>query len=587
MALQTIQQRILDQLGDTVAGVVAITALMIKDWVNLGIRVIIGRTPTKKCEQLYSTVPSKFAPTTGLALETQKLISVLRDDDDNIPRKCDKVLYEDSESLKDVNSLYAPSKAFPKYVLEPQTDSTILIKVYPVSGSSIATANMVVYLEVDPAVLSVLAGFPEELEPYVDLYAVIQCKIRAMGYYRKLINDQITNILATSTASLVATPFTNQTSVTVTHNNGAYPVVQILDTNGKLMEGVVKHSSLNAFTVHFVDSQSGTIITTISTSIGGDFNDFIASLPTWNTISMGTIPTAPALGADASSLVTSLPPKPTLEADMSSLVSSIPSAPSLEADASEIVALLGAIPTFDGTTITTLADISTDRIIHNLNTAADLIWKEQDATDDLTDDVEGFLGSHDSELAREASNGANVSVNVASEELKTELGKLNNWSDEYNSKLKNFSEQIDAWLGRWKTYTDEDKLKIEKYLADLKVWMEKWKGYTDEDKIKIQKYLADLNVWSAKWKAYAEEDALKISKWQAQVSRYVSEYGADIQNEGTRFNALLSKAKAYLQIAQTRLNITNGYIASVGLFPSEITLLQKQFDVGVANYIGN
>ena len=587
MALQTIQQRVLDQLGDSVAGVMDYTALMIKDWVNLGIRVIINRTPTKKCKLLYGTAPAKFAPTTGLLLESKKIISVLRDDSDGILRKCDEVEYENSSEVFDVNSLYAPSEYKPKFVVEPLTDGTVKIKVFPVSVSSIATAYYVKYIEVDPSSAVTMAGFPEELEPYVDLYAVIQGKIRSLGYYRKLIDDQIDNILATSTATLVTTPFTNQTSVTVTHNNGEYPVVQIIDTNGALIGGVVTHTSQNAFTVTFLNSQSGTIITTISTTTGGDFNDFIASLPTWNTISMGAIPDSPTLEADASSLITSLPTTPSLEADMSSLVSSIPSSPTIEADASGIVALLGAIPTFDGTTTTTLADINTDRIIHNLNTAADIIWTEQDATDAITEDLENFLTKHDSEMVNSAANGANASVNTARTELETELGKLRNWEGEYRSKVQNFSEQITAWLGRWKTYTDEDNIKIKKYLADMEIWMGKWKGYTDEDRIKIEKYLADLQVWLAKWKAFADEDALKLSKWREEVARRVSVYGADITNEGTRFSSELSKARSYLEIAQTRLNITNGYLQSVGLLPNEITSLQKRFDIGIDSYIRN
>lgn len=503
MALQTIQQRILDQLGDTVSGVMEFSALMIKDWVNLGIRVIVGRTPVKKCKQLYSTAPAKFAPTTGITLETSKLISVLRDDGDSIARECREILFEDSEGIDDVNSWFYPSEFKPKFVVEPQTDGTVKLMVYPASVSSIATANYVSYPEVDPASLTTLAGFPEELEPFVDLYAVIQGKIRSLGYYRKKTEDAITAISGTTVVS--NTNFTNQTSVVVTHNLGYYPLVDILDTNGVLIGGVVTHDTAtkNFYTVTFLFSQSGTIITSVPNSSGGDLDLFTGALPTWGTVTMGSMPTAPTL----------------------------------EADASGIVALLGAIPTFDGTTTVTLADINTDRIIHNLNTAADFIWKEQDATDDMTDDTEGFLSTHDSEMAREASNGANVSANIASEELKTELGKLNNWEGEYKSKVANFTAQINAWLGRWKTYTDEDNLKI---------------------------------------KNYAE-----------QVAEIIQTYRADIENESQRFGLAVQKARSYLQSAQIRLGILGNYSQTLTLLPNEITLLQKRFDIGVDSYIRN
>ena len=489
MALQTIQQRILDALGDTVSGVIDLSALIIKDWVNLGIRVIVGRTPVKKCKQLYNTAPSKFAPSTGMTLETAKLISVLRDDSDSIARECKEVLFEDSARIDDVNSLLAPSEFKPLYVIEPQADGTVKLMIYPASASSIGTASYVSYPEVDPNTAVTLAGFPEELEPYVDLYAVIQGKIRALGYYRKLINTEIDAVGGTTVISNTA--FTSQTSVTVTHNQGTYPLVQILDTNGVEIGGEITHNSLNDFTVAFLFSQSGTIITALPNSSGGDLDSFSTALPTWSAVTMGTMPTVPTL----------------------------------EADASGIVALLGAIPTYDGSTTVTLADISTTRIFAALDVAIGLIGTQ--ATD--------FITAHDTEEARESSAAAGVQVGIASEELKTELGKLNNWEGEYKSKVANFSAQIEAWLGRWKTFTDEDNLKLT---------------------------------------AYKEE-----------VVEIIQTYRADIENESIRNTSAIQKARSYLEAAQIRLGIVGGYNQHLALLPNEIVALQKRFDIGVESYI--
>ena len=675
MALQTIQQRVLDQLGDTIGGVMAFTALWVKDQVNLGIRVIINRTPTKKCKHLYGTAPTKFAPTSGLLVETKKIISVLRDDDDSIPRECMEVPYENSAEVNDVNSQYAPSNHIPKFVMEPQTDGTIKIKVYPVSGSNIATANYVKYIEVDPSSATTLAGFPEELEPYVDLYAVIQGKIRSLGYYRKLINDTISNI--TGSVVISTTTFTSQTSVNVIHNAGVMPLVQILDDNDVVIEGEVTHNTVNDFTVAFLFSQTGTIITAIGSASGGDLVSFISTLPTWNAISMGTMPTVPTLEADAGTPPSALPTPPTIVSDISTFIAAnalptpptivsdisvftgvnalptpptivsdistfiganaLPTTPTLEGDASGIVGLLGAIPTYDGTTTNTLADIVVTRIESILNTAADMIWKEQDGTDDISDDVENFLSTHDTEIANAASNGANAAVNTAQAELAKELAKLRNWEGEYKSKVQNFSEQITAWLGRWETYTDEDKIKIqkyiedlnswglhwkaftdedkiaiekysadlrlwdtnwkaytdedkiaiEKYLADLKVWMEHWKAYTDEDKIAIEKYSADLNVWATQCKSFVDEDSLKISIYKEEVTEVIVTYRADIENEAQRFALGIQKSRSHLESAKVRLGIVGTQTQSVQLLPAEISLLQKQFDTGVESYIRN
>lgn len=62
----------------------------------------------------------------------------------------------------------------------------------------------------------------------------------------------------------LTTPFTSQTSVTVTHNFNAYPAVQVIDGGGELLIPLtVTHTSVNAFTVTFVASTSGNIISTI------------------------------------------------------------------------------------------------------------------------------------------------------------------------------------------------------------------------------------------------------------------------------------------------------------------------------------
>lgn len=55
-------------------------------------------------------------------------------------------------------------------------------------------------------------------------------------------------------------PFTDETTVTVTHNLGVYPMVQVMDSSGNVFLPDVKHSSINAFTVTFAEQTTGTII---------------------------------------------------------------------------------------------------------------------------------------------------------------------------------------------------------------------------------------------------------------------------------------------------------------------------------------
>ena len=55
--------------------------------------------------------------------------------------------------------------------------------------------------------------------------------------------------------------FTLQTSVTITHSLGYYPLVQVIDDTGALIAPLTTtHGSVNDFTVTFSTSTSGTII---------------------------------------------------------------------------------------------------------------------------------------------------------------------------------------------------------------------------------------------------------------------------------------------------------------------------------------
>lgn len=69
---------------------------------------------------------------------------------------------------------------------------------------------------------------------------------------------------AAGVSGALTTPFTGQTSVTVTHNFAAYPAVQIIDGTGAVIIPLtIVHASTNAFTVTFTSSTTGNIISTI------------------------------------------------------------------------------------------------------------------------------------------------------------------------------------------------------------------------------------------------------------------------------------------------------------------------------------
>lgn len=67
-----------------------------------------------------------------------------------------------------------------------------------------------------------------------------------------------------TTNSYTTTTFTSQTSVTVTHSFGTYPIVSVFDSNGEvLIPYSIVHTSTNAFVVTFSIITTGTIISSV------------------------------------------------------------------------------------------------------------------------------------------------------------------------------------------------------------------------------------------------------------------------------------------------------------------------------------
>lgn len=106
--------------------------------------------------------------------------------------------------------------------------------------------------------------------------------------------------------SNLVTSFTSQTSVTVTHNFGQYPVVDVLDNTGAVIIPLsIVHNSVDDFTVTFISSTTGNIIASLGGAVtDGDKGDItVASGGTAWTIDNGAVTNAKvATGIDATKL---------------------------------------------------------------------------------------------------------------------------------------------------------------------------------------------------------------------------------------------------------------------------------------------
>ena len=67
--------------------------------------------------------------------------------------------------------------------------------------------------------------------------------------------------LETFLANILLEEFTAQTSVTVVHNFGTFPVIQVLNSlDSMIIPLTITHNSINDFTVTFTSGTTGTIV---------------------------------------------------------------------------------------------------------------------------------------------------------------------------------------------------------------------------------------------------------------------------------------------------------------------------------------
>lgn len=328
------QLRFLDYFGDALAGDLVFDAGMIKDWANQGYRAVVVSVPVSMIPLLSKK--EAFAPDTGVVVETIHIGEVMRKDGAGRFVGCEEVTLSQFNRANHVDSLFYPTLLTPVFVKEPQTDDTTKVKVLP--ASAVATDAEMVYVahtELDPSTATAIAGMPNELEHLVMIYMVIQGKMREAGYARRKSQDELESITGTP-ASVATTAFSNQTSVTVTHNLGFYPIVQVIDGSGNNIDFECKHTSTSELVVSFAVSQSGTIL--VGSRTGGYLATFEGALPSFTApsnpsmpvLSLSSMTTLPSSGIGAVSINSpgslSMPSVPTLPVLALVSMASLPSA---------------------------------------------------------------------------------------------------------------------------------------------------------------------------------------------------------------------------------------------------------------------
>ncbi len=667
--IQTMLLQFFDLLGTTQSNYLNISEDMVDDFVGHGLRDMVQLVRQYNPVKLhhFGVVEEITAQSyDASAVDMDMVLSITRDiviGATTYNKLVRQVPYALRGSLIDIGSKHYAIKADPGGYF----DEADLLTVLPVP-----TANEKAYLEhinipADPDVgtnktIATITNcrFPDSLTRAVLLFAVIQAKLRESGYVRKLGNDHIEAVFGTTVVD--SNVFNNELQIVINHGLGYIPVLTILDVNGVEMTASTTHNNptFTTTTIDFSVAETGTWQISAYTG-GGLLASYIAALPTFSAVTSPTLPTAIVVGnlaAAAKNLPTYVAP------DFSGVVA--PSAPTIGSlTMGNVEALAKALPAYAGmsfaglTTPTALTNsetgmptidalsgvppaIDTSRIYQALTQAGDLVKVGATATDNISDDADSFLATHDSEMVAEASKAAQAAVGVARGEIEAEIAKWQKFGEEtkyavgslgaeanaYNAQVNGIINEFQANINKYiadvdkviKTWIEENKMQIESSATDMKNKVDVYRAeaeadigaFNAEQTAEVQKWNADIQYWAQQNKKvidvnvntnktqidifsaeveervqqYRAETEMDINNYRANAEALIAKYREDVVQEIQRNTVAIDKAVSYLKALEARLGLVRTLFSTGATFIAELKELQTEYIRRVTSFCG-
>ncbi len=179
------ETQVMNKVGEAlITGKLAITTAMLDDWLTEGAQVIISKMPAPLW-RLFAKEDAAFAPTTGLAVESHKIVDVFRNDG-TIDQPCRQIDENMRGRHLDTEDIGYATVTDPNWYVDYSTTATPTLKIIPVSAT--ATIGKVIRLNfptIDASGDSTVNGFPNDLEPLLVDYALMQAKQREASYMRR------------------------------------------------------------------------------------------------------------------------------------------------------------------------------------------------------------------------------------------------------------------------------------------------------------------------------------------------------------------------------------------------------------------
>jgi len=368
----------------------------------------------------------------------------------------------------------------------------------------------------------------------------------------------------------------------------------------------------------------------------GNIEAMVKELPTYAALSFSgtTVPTSPTLPT-AITVGTVVAPQSAPEpanVDFTGIAT-----PALTSQ------LATSVPSISSLT-NAVAGLDSDRIVKALDNASGWIYTQNNAGSGagVTIDTFAKITSHDVALANEATKAAGAYTQTASQEIAHEVAKMQSVSEdikhvigefngnisayqtrvngaiaEYQAEIADYNADIQKMIGQ---FNAESKSDIDKFSADAQHEVSVYKSETDaeiasygaESSALVSKYNADVQSYIAELKRiidtyqaqnklqidlfvaelseriqqYNAETGADIKAYQAEVQAVLGEYGALVNKMTQEYSAGISKANAYLQSANIRLQTGRAYTEQAGVLPNEIIKLDAQFENEVRLFCG-
>ena len=269
MALQTFELQLLDLVGEALAGDLGLDTEFFDDILTNGARVIIGKMPAPLW-RFFGSEPSAFAPTTGIAVENFKIKDVFRNDG-TIDQPCRRIPeFLRGRALDSDEMIYA-TVTDPVYYMDYSTTGTPTLKIIPTSAT--ATKGKIIrvlFPTIDASGDSSVNGFPDDLEPLLLLYALIQVKIREQALSRRDGQTEIEAITDSGILTALVTTYSDtETALDAanTENDKITAILDLANIEFDKMPAIVDLGNVEIDKVPAILNDANTAIDLVTTSI--------------------------------------------------------------------------------------------------------------------------------------------------------------------------------------------------------------------------------------------------------------------------------------------------------------------------------